>query len=128
MDLKKTKEAILKERAERLAKPLHTEIQKGTILVLEFLLAKEKYALESIYIREVSPLREKPHGCKWTPTHTFLWPIKIPKQESFLFEFQCAAALQASLLFLLKSLLLFFLNPLFIRQKKLIRWVLEWRG
>ncbi len=49
---------ILKERAERLA---HSEPQRDpgeSIEVVEFRLAREHYAIESGYIREVYPLRE----------------------------------------------------------------------
>ncbi|MFY9224970.1 MAG: chemotaxis protein CheW [Blastocatellia bacterium] len=47
---------ILKLRTERLAKPIKKVEFDNTLSVVEFLLAKEKYAIESIYIQEIQPL------------------------------------------------------------------------
>lgn len=47
---------ILKLRTERLAKPIKEVEFDNTLSVVEFLLAKEKYAIESIYIEEIQPL------------------------------------------------------------------------
>ncbi|MBK7995346.1 MAG: purine-binding chemotaxis protein CheW [Blastocatellia bacterium] len=47
---------ILKLRTERLAKPIKEIEIANTLSVVEFLLAKEKYAIESIYIQEIQPL------------------------------------------------------------------------
>lgn len=47
---------ILKLRTERLAKPIKEIEIVNTLSVVEFLLAKEKYAIESIYIQEIQPL------------------------------------------------------------------------
>lgn len=47
---------ILKLRTERLAKPIKEVELDNTLSVVEFLLAKEKYAIESIYIQEIQPL------------------------------------------------------------------------
>lgn len=47
---------VLKLRTERLAKPIKEVELDNTLSVVEFLLAKEKYAIESIYIQEIQPL------------------------------------------------------------------------
>ena len=53
-----TTKQILKERACELAKaPRSTDDQKDAIVVLEFLLAKEKYAFELRFIREIYPIK-----------------------------------------------------------------------
>jgi purine-binding chemotaxis protein CheW len=51
--------SILRNRAEELA-TVHSEegIDENAVEVLEFILANEHYAVESIYIREVYPMRE----------------------------------------------------------------------
>jgi len=56
------KKKILKERAQALSQ----EIKKGStdeesLEVVEFLLAHEKYGIESLYVREVYPLRDLTH-------------------------------------------------------------------
>lgn len=57
--LPERREAILRQRAENMAQlhaaPLEAE---ETLEVVQFLLAHERYALESAYIREVVPLKE----------------------------------------------------------------------
>ena len=53
------KETIFKQRAEKLAVSKVVESQPaGTLEVLLFALSNERYALESIYIKEVYPTRE----------------------------------------------------------------------
>lgn len=53
------KQKILRQRAKALAQePLKKESAEEYLEVLEFLLAYEKYAVESKYIREVYPLKE----------------------------------------------------------------------
>ncbi len=53
------KKKILKTRAKRLAQePDEKETAEKYIEVVEFLLAYEKYAIESSYIREIYPLKE----------------------------------------------------------------------
>jgi purine-binding chemotaxis protein CheW len=52
-------QSILQNRAEELATEHREErIDENAIEVLEFILANEHYAVESIYIREVYPMRE----------------------------------------------------------------------
>ena len=54
--------SILQNRAEELATEHREEgINENAIEVLEFILADEHYAVESIYIREVYPMREFTH-------------------------------------------------------------------
>ena len=54
---KKTK--ILKQRAKMLSKkPEHIEENENHLEVVEFVLAYENYAIESVYISEVYPLKE----------------------------------------------------------------------
>jgi purine-binding chemotaxis protein CheW len=53
------KEKILKERAKELARePEKKDEPREYLRVLEFLLACEKYAVETSYVREVYPLKE----------------------------------------------------------------------
>jgi len=53
------KKRILRARAKALAKEAEKrEAEKEGIKVLEFLLASERYAIESSYIREVYPLKD----------------------------------------------------------------------
>src|SRR3989304_3203847 len=53
------KRKILRERAQALARPAAKEISaQEQIEVVEFLLAHERYAIESDYVREVYPLKE----------------------------------------------------------------------
>jgi purine-binding chemotaxis protein CheW len=53
------KRAILKERAKALARePKENEAAEAQLEVVEFLLAYERYAIESSYVREVHPLKE----------------------------------------------------------------------
>lgn len=53
------KKEILKQRAKKLAIPLEKEVVSGEqINVLEFLLAAEKYAIDSTYISEVILISE----------------------------------------------------------------------
>lgn len=52
------KQRILKERAELLAREKEKKSTEKTIEVVEFLLAKEHYAIESSFIREVYPLKD----------------------------------------------------------------------
>ncbi len=53
------KQKILRQRAKALAQePLKKESAEEHLEILEFLLAYEKYAVESKYIREVYPLKE----------------------------------------------------------------------
>ena len=52
------KERILKQRAELLARETVRESAEKTIDIVEFLLAKEHYGIESSCIREVYPLKE----------------------------------------------------------------------
>lgn len=49
-------EKLLKSRTERLAKPIKEQEIDNKLSVVEFLLAKEKYAIESVYIQEIQPL------------------------------------------------------------------------
>jgi len=49
---------ILKERAKALAKKPEEKEQGESIEVVEFMLASERYGVESSYVREVYPLRE----------------------------------------------------------------------
>ena len=51
------KEIILKERAKMLAQKRKRQEAEAYIEVIEFLIANEKYAIESEYIREVYPLK-----------------------------------------------------------------------
>jgi len=52
-------QSILRNRAEELAtEHREEEIDENAIEVLEFILANEHYAVETIYIREVYPMRE----------------------------------------------------------------------
>src|ERR1700733_15714818 len=54
-----TAKEILKERARFLARPLvGARNASQDLLVVEFRLAKERYAVEQSYVREVLPLRE----------------------------------------------------------------------
>jgi purine-binding chemotaxis protein CheW len=51
--------SILKSRAEELAaEHLEDRIDENALEVLEFILASERYAIESVHIREVCPMRE----------------------------------------------------------------------
>jgi purine-binding chemotaxis protein CheW len=60
-------EIILQERAKALARERQREEVEASLQVIEFLLAHEKYAIESEYIREVYPVKEiTPLPC--TPT------------------------------------------------------------
>jgi purine-binding chemotaxis protein CheW len=53
------KKTILKARAKELAQePEKNRTQEGWLGVIEFGLAKERYALETAYVREVHPFRE----------------------------------------------------------------------
>ncbi|SMP72713.1 CheW protein [Desulfonatronum zhilinae] len=53
------KRAILRERAKLLARRVETpESQGPTLDIVEFILARERYAVESIHVREVLPLRD----------------------------------------------------------------------
>ncbi len=53
-----TTRRVLKERASELAKePMLTDDPKDAIVVVEFLLGKEKYAFELSFIREIYPLK-----------------------------------------------------------------------
>ena len=52
------KNRILKKRAEILACERERKTTEETIEIVEFLLAKEHYGLESSYIREVYPLKD----------------------------------------------------------------------
>lgn len=53
------KEAIFKARAEALASGgVKEESKQGALELVLFSLSKERYAIESIYIREVYPLKE----------------------------------------------------------------------
>ena len=49
---------VLRERARMLAREPQTENNEEVIVVVEFLLAKECYGIESTLIREVYPLKE----------------------------------------------------------------------
>jgi purine-binding chemotaxis protein CheW len=50
---------ILRARAQALARePERGEVTRGALEVMEFLLAYERYAVESSYVREVYPLKE----------------------------------------------------------------------
>jgi purine-binding chemotaxis protein CheW len=49
---------ILKERARALARAPRTEAADSQIELLEFRLARERYALETRFVQEVHPLRE----------------------------------------------------------------------
>lgn len=51
-------EDVLRMRARALARPPEHAIQEKTIELLEFQLAKERYALEMRYVLEVYPLRD----------------------------------------------------------------------
>lgn len=55
---KEQRNAILKQRAKTLAREPEKEKDEQTIEVLEFLVAYERYAFETAYVREVYPLRE----------------------------------------------------------------------
>lgn len=52
------KKKILKDRARALAKMPEEKEQGESIKVVEFMLASEKYGIESRYVREAYPLRE----------------------------------------------------------------------
>ncbi len=53
------KRAILRERARLLARRVDSpETQGPTLDIVEFILARERYAVESIHVREVLPLRD----------------------------------------------------------------------
>lgn len=53
------KRAILRERARLLARRVDTpESQGPTLDIVEFILARERYAVEAIHVREVLPLRD----------------------------------------------------------------------
>jgi len=54
----KSKKEILKERAQALAREPKREEVEERIEVVEFLLAYERYAIESRYVREVYPVKE----------------------------------------------------------------------
>ena len=52
------KHSILKARAQKLAELTKEDVEKeDCIEVVEFTLGKERYAIESIYVREVYPLK-----------------------------------------------------------------------
>jgi purine-binding chemotaxis protein CheW len=51
-------DAVLKERARKLAQPPEEETQAVTIEVVTLLLAYETYAIETAYVREVYPLKD----------------------------------------------------------------------
>jgi purine-binding chemotaxis protein CheW len=51
------RERIFRTRASLLARQSAEERNGDTIEVVEFMLASERYGIESIYVREVSPLR-----------------------------------------------------------------------
>lgn len=51
-------EGILRERARRLARPTLQDETAGTLDVLEFRLANERYAFEASQVHDVQPLRE----------------------------------------------------------------------
>jgi purine-binding chemotaxis protein CheW len=54
-----TREAILKERAARIARaPDRAEAAGERIEVVEFLLMSERFAVESKFVREICPLKE----------------------------------------------------------------------
>lgn len=55
---KKDKACILKERSEKLAHLDLESKEENAIELVEFLLAKEHYAVESLYVREVHSLKE----------------------------------------------------------------------
>ncbi len=53
------KKAILKRRAEQLAKPLEkTDYSEDMVEILLFKLANEQYGIETIYIKEVFPFKD----------------------------------------------------------------------
>ncbi len=52
------KNKILKERAKALAREEQKETERVEIEIVEFLLAHERYAVETDYVREVVPLKE----------------------------------------------------------------------
>lgn len=53
------KKKILKQRAKHLARPRETDVRElGQLEIVEFLLAYERYAIESSWVREVYPLKE----------------------------------------------------------------------
>jgi purine-binding chemotaxis protein CheW len=59
MNAPKTTAEILKARARELARPVRTDATKGQALeVIEFRLAKERYAIEHAFVREVVTLKE----------------------------------------------------------------------
>ena len=49
---------ILRARAELLARQTDRDAYAGTVEVVEFMLANERYGIESSYVREVYPLRD----------------------------------------------------------------------
>ncbi len=51
-------ERILRERAQALARPAHRASTDNRIDLLEFHLARERYAVEGRHVQEVYPLRE----------------------------------------------------------------------
>lgn len=56
--MSKSKETILEQRAKEIALPMKKEILANTIDVVTFYLNDEKYAIESIYIKEIFPIKE----------------------------------------------------------------------
>src|SRR5690349_9409921 len=49
---------VLRERAKALARtPEHNHVAGNTVEIVEFLLANEHYAVESLYVQEVCPLK-----------------------------------------------------------------------
>lgn len=59
MKVKNSKEEILKERAQALASGgIKQEDKQGALPLVVFTLAKEQYAIESTYVREVYSLKE----------------------------------------------------------------------
>lgn len=53
------KEKVLRERAEAISKPIQWGDKEGTDkIVLEFQLAKERYALNALYVKEVRLINE----------------------------------------------------------------------
>lgn len=58
-DFSKKKKNILRQRAKKLAKePQKEGLQETFLEVVEFMLARERYAVEAKYVREVWPLKD----------------------------------------------------------------------
>jgi len=53
-----TRERILRERAERLARRPRKPLEDGRLEVMAFQLGREPYAVETRHVREVQPLRD----------------------------------------------------------------------